>query len=483
MKVEQIYTGCLAEAAYYIESEGEAVIIDPLRETQPYLEKLEKEGAKLKYIFETHFHADFVSGHVDLAKKTGATIVYGPNAKTDFEKIEAKDGDEIKLGKVTFTVLHTPGHTMESTTYLLRDENGKDFAIFTGDTLFIGDVGRPDLAQKAGSITKEDLAGWLFDSLRNKIMTLADDVIVYPAHGAGSSCGKNMSAETWDTLGNQKATNYALRANMTREEFIREVTAGLMPPPQYFAKNAALNKQGYASIDSVLERGVVALSPLQFEETVESEGALILDVRHQDDFKQGFIPGSICIGIHDNFAPWVGALIPDLMQPIVIVAPVGQEEETVTRLARVGYDNTVGYLDGGFESWEKAGKPVDTMASITADELAKKIDNGLEGTVLDVRKPTEYLSQHIAGATNFPLDYANLNMNKLDRNETYYLQCLGGYRSMIMASILRARGFENLVDITEGWRAIEVSEVPKTEYACPTTIPQEVIDAAIAEVA
>jgi hydroxyacylglutathione hydrolase len=483
MKVEQIYTGCLAEAAYYIESEGEAVIIDPLRETQPYIEKLEKEGAKLKYIFETHFHADFVSGHVDLAKKTGATIVYGPNAKTDFEKIEAKDGDEIKLGKVTFTVLHTPGHTMESTTYLLRDENGKDFAIFTGDTLFIGDVGRPDLAQKAGSITKEDLAGWLFDSLRNKIMTLADDVIVYPAHGAGSSCGKNMSAETWDTLGNQKATNYALRANMTREEFIQEVTAGLMPPPQYFAKNAALNKQGYASIDSVLERGVVALSPQQFEETVESEGALILDVRHQDDFKQGFIPGSICIGIHDNFAPWVGALIPDLMQPIVIVAPVGQEEETVTRLARVGYDNTVGYLDGGFESWKNAGKPVDTMASITADELAKKIDNGLEGTVLDVRKPTEYLSQHIAGATNFPLDYVNLNMNKLDRNETYYLQCLGGYRSMIMASILRARGFENLVDITEGWRAIEVSEVPKTEYACPTTIPQEVIDAAIAEVA
>jgi hydroxyacylglutathione hydrolase len=404
MKVEQIYTGCLAEAAYYIESEGEAVIIDPLRETQPYIEKLEKEGAKLKYIFETHFHADFVSGHVDLAKKTGATIVYGPNAKTDFEKIEAKDGDEIKLGKVTFTVLHTPGHTMESTTYLLRDENGKDFAIFTGDTLFIGDVGRPDLAQKAGSITKEDLAGWLFDSLRNKIMTLADDVIVYPAHGAGSSCGKNMSAETWDTLGNQKATNYALRANMTREEFIQEVTAGLMPPPQYFAKNAALNKQGYASIDSVLERGVVALSPQQFEETVESEGALILDVRHQDDFKQGFIPGSICIGIHDNFAPWVGALIPDLMQPIVIVAPVGQEEETVTRLARVGYDNTVGYLDGGFESWKKAGKPVDTIASSTAAELAHKLDNGLEGTVLDVRKPTEYLSQHIVGATNFPLD-------------------------------------------------------------------------------
>jgi glyoxylase-like metal-dependent hydrolase (beta-lactamase superfamily II)/rhodanese-related sulfurtransferase len=483
MKVEQIYTGCLAEAAYYIESEGEAVIIDPLRETQPYIEKLEREGAKLKYIFETHFHADFVSGHVDLAKKTGATIVYGPKAKTEFAKHEAKDGEEIKVGKLTFVVLHTPGHTMESTTYLLRDENGKDHSIFTGDTLFIGDVGRPDLAQKAGSITKEDLAGWLYDSLRNKIMTLADDVLVYPAHGAGSACGKSMSSETWDTLGNQKATNYALRANMTKEEFIYEVTAGLMPPPQYFAKNAALNKQGYTSIDTVLERGVVALSPAQFEDVVESEGALILDVRHQDDFKQGFIPGSICIGIHDNFAPWVGALIPDLMQPIVIVAPVGQEEETVTRLARVGYDNALGYIEGGFETWKNAGKPVDTIDSISADELAKKMDHGFEGEVLDVRKPTEYLSQHIVGATNFPLDYVNLNMNKLDPHGAYYLMCLGGYRSMIMASILRARGIKNLIDVTEGWRAIEVSDVPKTEYACPTTIPQEVIDAAIAQVA
>ncbi|MBK7410511.1 MAG: MBL fold metallo-hydrolase [Saprospirales bacterium] len=483
MKIEQIYTGCLAEAAYYIESEGEAVIIDPLRETQPYLEQLEREGAKLKYIFETHFHADFVSGHVDLAKKTGATIVYGPNAKTEFAKVEAKDGQEIKLGNVTFTVLHTPGHTMESTTYLLRDENGKDHALFTGDTLFIGDVGRPDLAQKAGSITKEDLAGFLFDSLRNKIMPLADEVLVYPAHGAGSACGKNMSSETWDTLGHQKETNYALRADMTKQEFVQEVTAGLMPPPQYFAKNAALNKQGYASIDSVLERGVVALDPTQFEAIVESEGALILYVRHQDDFKDGFIPGSISIGIHDNFAPWVGALIPDLMQPIVLVAPVGQEEETVTRLARVGYDNTVGYLDGGFETWKKAGKEVDTIDSVTAEDLAHRMAKGLDGIVLDVRKPTEFLSQHIAGATNFPLDYINQNMNRLDHNETYYLQCLGGYRSMIMASILRARGIQNLVDIKEGWRAVEASDVPKTEYACPTTISQEVIDAAIAEVA
>ena len=483
MKVEQIYTGCLAEAAYYIESEGEAVIIDPLRETQPYLEKLEREGAKLKYIFETHFHADFVSGHVDLAKKTGAIIVYGPNSKTEFAKHEAQDGEEIKVGKLTFVVLHTPGHTMESTTYLLRDENGEDHAIFTGDTLFIGDVGRPDLAQKAGSITKEDLAGWLYDSLRNKIMTLADDVIVYPAHGAGSACGKNMSSDTWDTLGHQKETNYALRANMTKAEFIHEVTAGLMPPPQYFAKNAALNKRGYGSIDTVLERGVVALSPEKFEATVESEGALILDVRLEAEFKEGFIPGSVYIGIHDNFAPWVGALITDLMQPIVLVAPVGHEEETVTRLARVGYDNTIGYLDGGFESWKAAGKPVDTIDSITAPELARKMENGFDGIVVDVRKPTEFLSHHVIGATNFPLDYVNQNMTKLDRHEKYYLHCLGGYRSTIMASILRARGIENLVDVIEGWRAIEASEVPKSEYACPTTIPQEVIDAAIAEVA
>lgn len=483
MKIEQIYTGCLAEAAYYIESEGEAAIIDPLRETQPYIEKLEREGARLKYIFETHFHADFVSGHVDLAKKTGATIVYGPNAQTEFEKHEARDGEEIRLGKLTIKVLHTPGHTMESTTYLLRDEKGKDHALFTGDTLFIGDVGRPDLAQKAGSITKEDLAGYLYDSLRNKIMTLPDKVIVYPAHGAGSACGKNMSSETWDSLGHQKKTNYALRADMSRQEFIREVTAGLMPPPQYFAKNAALNKKGYTSIDAVLKRGVVALDPKQFEEAVESEDALILDVRHQDDFRKGFIPGSVFIGIHDNFAPWVGALIVDLMQPIVIVAPEGREEETVTRLARVGYDNTIGYLKGGFESWKAAGKPVQTVDSISAEGLAAKIKKGLDAVLLDVRKPTEFLSHHVVEAVNFPLDYINRNMGRLDNKDTFYLYCLGGYRSMITASILRARGFENLVDVREGWRAIEASSVPKSEYTCPTTISQEVIDIAIAKVA
>ncbi len=483
MKVEQIYTGCLAEAAYYIESNGEAVIIDPLRETQPYLDKLEEEGAKLKYIFETHFHADFVSGHLDLAKKTGATIVYGPTAKTEFAKHEAADGEELKLGDVTFKVLHTPGHTPESTTYLLRDEQGKDYAVFTGDTLFIGDVGRPDLAQKAGSITKEDLAGWLYDSLRTKIMPLADDVLVYPGHGAGSACGKNMSKETWDTLGNQKKNNYALRADMTREEFIEEVTAGLMPPPQYFAKNAMLNKQGYGSFDDVLQRGAVALDPEAFEAIVENEGALILDTRHEQTFKDGFIPGAIFIGLDGSFAPWVGALITDLQQPIVLITPEGREEEAVTRLARVGYDNTLGYLQGGIEAWRAAGKEVDTIESISGEEFARRYAAGQISSVLDVRKPTEFLSQHVVDARNYPLDYINKNMDKLDRNEEYYLHCLGGYRSMITASILRARGFGHLVDIDGGWRAIEATDAPKTEYVCPTTIDQQVIDEAMNAVA
>jgi len=376
MKVEQIYTGCLAEAAYYIESEGEAVIIDPLRETAPYLEKLKKSGARLKYIFETHFHADFVSGHLDLAKATGATIVYGPKAGTEFEKKEAADGEEIKVGAVTFKVLHTPGHTPESTTYLLRDASGKDYAIFTGDTLFIGDVGRPDLAQKTGSVTKEDLAGWLFDSLREKIMVLDDEVLVYPGHGAGSACGKNMSSETWDTLGRQKMTNYALRSDMTKEEFIEEVTAGLVPPPQYFAKNAKLNKSGYGSFDEVLEQGAVALTVDTFENIVEQEGALVIDTRHQDQFKDGFIPNSIFIGLDGSFAPWVGALIPDLQQPIVFLAEAGREEEVVTRLSRVGYDNTLGYLAGGMDAWKAAGKDVDTVASTTVDQLAGRLLGG-----------------------------------------------------------------------------------------------------------
>jgi hydroxyacylglutathione hydrolase len=483
MKVEQIYTGCLAEAAYYIESNGEAAIIDPLRDVKPYLEKLEQEGAKLKYIFETHFHADFVSGHLDLAAKTGATIVYGPKSETTFDKLMAEDGQELKLGKVSFKVLHTPGHTPESTTYLLRDEKGKDYAIFTGDTLFIGDVGRPDLAQKTGEVTTEDLAGWSYDSLRNKIMPLADDVIVYPGHGAGSACGKNMSSETWDTLGNQKKTNYALRADMTRDEFIKEVTAGLLPPPQYFAKNAKLNKSGYGSIDEVLDTGAVPLSVEEFEAVAEQHEALILDTRHEDDFRKGLIPGSVFIGLDGDFAPWVGALITDLQQPIVFLADEGREEEVVTRLARVGYDNTLGYLQGGIAAWQAAGREVDTIDSVTAAELAIRIQNGSVRNLLDVRKPTEYISQHALGATNFPLDYINKNMNRLERKGDYYLHCLGGYRSMITTSILKSRGYHNVIDVIGGWRAIEASDIQLTDYACPTSLSQEVVDEAIQAVA
>ncbi len=482
MKIEQIYTGCLAQGAYYIESEGEAVIIDPLRETQPYLERLAESGAQLKYIFETHFHADFVSGHLDLAQKTGATIVYGPNASTDYDIHQATDGEVLQVGKLAFKVLHTPGHTMESTTYLLQNEQGEDYAIFTGDTLFLGDVGRPDLAIKQGSITKEDLAGMLYDSLREKIMPLADHVIVYPAHGAGSACGKNLSTDTWGYLGDQKKSNYALRANMTKAEFITEVTAGLTPPPQYFAKNAMLNKTGYGSFDQVLQRGSVALDADTFEQLVESEEALMLDTRHQDEFAKAHIPNSIFIGIDGSFAPWVGALIKDLAQPIVLITPEGRAEEVVTRLARVGYDNTLGYLEGGIETWKAAGKEVDQVGSILAEDLAKKLANDSTLEIVDVRKPTEFLAQHVVGATNLPLDYLNKNMDRLDRQQTYYLHCLGGYRSMIAASILQARGFRNLVDIKLGWRAIEASAIPKTDYACPTGMTQEAIDAAVAAV-
>ena len=479
MKVEQIYTGCLAEAAYYIESEGEAVIIDPLRETQPYIDKLKKEGTKLKYIFETHFHADFVSGHVDLAKKTGATIVYGPNAETNYDIYSAKDGEILTLGKVSFKILHTPGHTMESTCYLLRDETGKDYALFSGDTLFLGDVGRPDLAIKQGEITKADLAGFLFDSLRNKVMPLADDVIVYPAHGAGSSCGKNLSSETWGYLGEQKETNYALRADMTKQEFIDEVTAGLTPPPQYFGKNAMLNKTGYESFDKVLETGTVALTPEKFQEMVENEEALMLDTRFKDDYAKEHIPNSIFIGIDGTFAPWVGELIVDIKQPIVVIAPEGRAEEVITRLARVGYDNTLGYLEGGIDAWKKAGKETDSIESLSAEEFATKINKGLDGKVLDVRKPTEFLSQYVIGAINFPLNYINNNMNRLDKKEKYYLHCASGFRSLVAASILKARGFHNVADVRGGWKAIEKTSTPITAHVCPTTMTQEVIDAAV----
>ncbi len=480
MKVEQIYTGCLAVAAYYIESEGEAVIIDPLRETQPYLDKLEKEGASLKYIFQTHFHADFVSGHLDLAAKTGATIVYGPLANPNYEVHSAVDGEIIRLGKLTFEVLHTPGHTMESTTFLLKDEAGKDYALFTGDTLFLGDVGRPDLAIKQGEVTKEDLAGHLFDSLRNRIMPLADEVIVYPAHGAGSACGKNLSKDTWGYLGEQKKTNYALRADMTREEFIAEVTAGLAPPPQYFPKNAMMNKMGYEQFDEVLAQGNRALAPAEFIAMAEAEGALILDTRSPEEFAAAHVPGSISIGIDGNFAPWVGALIIDIRQPILLVTEEGREEEVVTRLSRVGYDNTLGYLEGGIAAWQAAGEEIASVATVSAEEYAERLAAGKVGATVDVRNPSEHLAHHLIEVENLPLDYINSNMNRLDRETEYYLHCAGGYRSMIAASILKARGFHHLINIDGGWKALEETTAPKTDYMCPTKMGQEVIDQAVA---
>ena len=483
MKIEQIYTGCLAQGAYYITSNGEAAIIDPLREVKPYLDKMKEDGVKLKYIFETHFHADFVSGHVTLSEKTGAPIVYGPSAKTTFDSIIATDNQVFQVGNLTIKVLHTPGHTMESTTYLLSDANGKDHAIFSGDTLFLGDVGRPDLAQKSGDLTIEDLAGFLFDSLRNKIMPLANDVIVYPAHGAGSACGKNMMKETVDTLGNQKEMNYALRADMTKAEFIAEVTDGLLPPPDYFAKNVAMNKKGYESIDTVMERGLVPLSSSEFESIANTEEALILDVRHQDDFAQAHIPGSIFIGLHGGFAPWVGALIPDIKQNILIIAPKGKEEETITRLARVGYDNTLGYLEGGMDAWIKATKETDQVESISPAEFSKRLTTESNRSVLDVRKPTEFLAHHMVNATNLPLDYINKNMSKINRSAPYFIHCAGGYRSMIATSILKARGFHNVVDVKKGFKGIEeTGTIPLTNYQCPSTISQEMIDEAVAAV-
>lgn len=466
MKIEQIYTGCLAQGAYYIESEGEVAIIDPLRETDPYIKRVEKENATIKYIFETHFHADFVSGHVDLAEKTGATIVFGPNAKTTYNSYQAKDNEEFKIGKITIKALHTPGHTLESTTYLLIDENGENHAIFTGDTLFLGDVGRPDLAIKQ-DITKEDLAGLLFDSLRNKIIPLADDIIVYPAHGAGSACGKNLSKETVDTLGNQKRTNYALRADMTKEEFVEEVLDGIMPPPQYFSKNAMMNKEGYKTFDDVLEKGDVPLSPEKFEAIANQEGALVLDVRTQDEYLNEHIPNSIFIGLNGSFAPWVGALIKDLKQPILLIVPEGKSKDAVTRLSRVGYDNTLGYLEGGLEQWKKAGKEVDTIDSITAETFQKEYNDTLN--ILDVRKPGEFESEHLEKGKSFPLDFINEHMSELDKNKKYYVHCAGGYRSAIATSILKARGFKNLVDIKGGFGALKNTEIPKTNYSCPNS--------------
>ena len=468
MKIEQLYTGCLAQGAYYIESEGQVAIIDPLRETQQYIEKAKANNATIKYIFETHFHADFVSGHVDLAKKTGATIVYGPGATTEYDIHSAKDNEEFRLGKLTIKVLHTPGHTLESSTYLLIDENGKDHAIFSGDTLFLGDVGRPDLAIKS-DLTKEDLAGMLFDSLRNKIMPLEDDVMVYPAHGAGSACGKNLSKETVGVLGEQKKSNYALRKDMTKSEFVKEVLDGIAPPPQYFAKNAMMNKMGYSSFEEVLQKGDTPLSPEDFEALANHESALVLDVRPQADFIKGHIPNSIFIGLNGQFAPWVGTLITDIKQPIVLVVPEGKEAEAVTRLSRVGYDNTLGYLEGGKEAWQKAGKDIETLESISADEFAKRVKQGTIN-ILDVRKDGEYNSTHLEDAQHFALDYINDNMNKVSKDKTYHIHCAGGYRSVIAASILKARGFDKLVDIAGGFSAIKKTDLPTTDFVCPSTL-------------
>ena len=469
MKIEQIYTGCLAQGAYYIESKGEVAIIDPLREVKPYINRAKLDNAKIKYIFETHFHADFVSGHVTLSKETGAPIIFGPNANPSFDAIIAEDGQEFKLGEITIKVLHTPGHTMESTTYLLKDMDGKDYAIFSGDTLFLGDVGRPDLAQKMGELTERDLAGFLFDSLREKIMPLADDVIVYPAHGAGSACGKNMMKETVDTLGNQKKMNYALRADMTKEEFIDEVTEGLLPPPRYFPLNVKLNKEGYEDIEEVLERGTRALNPKAFEAAANETGAVVLDVRHQDDFAEGHIPRSIFIGLNGDFAPWVGALIADVKQPILLVAPVGSEEEAVTRLSRVGFDNTLGYLEGGFEAWKKAAMEYDSVSSVSAEQL-REISEEERLPVFDVRKQSEFLSEHVVDASNTPLDYLNDHLAEFPSNTPFYLHCAGGYRSMIAASILKSRGIHNLIDVSGGFKAIKEAGVPVSDYVCPSTL-------------
>ena len=473
MKIEQIYTGCLAQGAYYLESDGEAAIIDPLREVDTYINMAEERGAKIKYIFETHFHADFVSGHIDLARKTGAPIVFGPTqAATGFDMLVGEDGQEFKLGKATIRLIHTPGHTMESSCYLLIDEAGVETNLFTGDTLFIGDVGRPDLAQHViADLTEEKLAGHLFESLRNKIMPLNDDIIVYPAHGAGSACGKNLSKETHDTLGNQKATNYALREDMTKEEFIKEVLTGLMPPPAYFPKNVLMNIQGYDSIDDVLKRGEKSLTVAEFEMLSTENNTTILDTRDAVSFGKEFIPGSINIGIDGGFAVWVGTLIKNIDQQLLIIADDGREEEVVTRLARVGYDHAIGYLKGGIEAWKEAGKRLESIPSITVEEFARRKQEDPAIHILDVRKNSEFTSEHIVDAENVPLDYIDDNMTEVDKNTAYYVHCAGGYRSMIFASILKTRGYNQLINVEGGYTAIKnTGKFEVTDYVCPTTM-------------
>jgi glyoxylase-like metal-dependent hydrolase (beta-lactamase superfamily II)/rhodanese-related sulfurtransferase len=473
MKIEQIYTGCLAQGAYYIESNGEVAIIDPLREVQPYIEKANRDNAKIKYIFETHFHADFVSGHVTLSEKTSAPIIFGPTANPSFLAHVATDGEVFQLGEITITVLHTPGHTMESSCYLLKDKDGKDYALFSGDTLFLGDVGRPDLAQKAAHMTKEELAGILFDSLRNKVMTLADDVVVYPAHGAGSACGKNLSKETVGTIGEQKQTNYALRANMTREEFIKEVTDGLLPPPAYFPINVKLNKEGYENVEDIIKEAA-AYDAKTFELIANETDVLILDVRHQDDYAKGHIPKSIFIGIDGGFAPWVGALIVDIKQPLLLVTPLGREEETILRLARVGYDNTLGYLKGGFDTWKSAGLEYDTVSSVSAENLEVIVEKSSKEkenvSIFDVRKDGEYAAEHIVDVPSTPLDYINDHIAEFPKEDEFYLHCAGGYRSMIAASILKARGYHNVINVIGGFDAIKKTGIKTTNYVCPSTL-------------
>lgn len=467
MNIEQIYTGCLAQGAYYVVSENEAFIIDPLRETKPYLDRLAKDGVTLKYIFETHFHADFVSGHLDLSEKTGAPIIYGPTAKPDFEAIIAKDNEVFEIGKIKIKVLHTPGHTMESSTYLLIDENGKEHAIFSGDTLFLGDVGRPDLAQKSGEITEEDLAGLLYESLQTKIMPLSDDIIVYPAHGAGSACGKNMQKETVDTLGNQRKTNYALN-QPDKESFVKEVLDGLSPPPKYFGMNVAMNKSGSASFDEVMENGNKPILVEDFEKVAEDAGALILDTRSAAVFHKGFIPNSINIGIKGDFAPWVGAMIVDVQQPILLVSDLGTEEEVITRLSRVGFDHVIGFLEGGFESWEKSGKEIDTVNRISANEFANQFNE--KSKIIDVRKPTEYEAEHVSEAFSRPLDAISDWAGKINDSEHFFVHCAGGYRSMIAASILNSRGIRNFTEIEGGFNKIKETSVARSNFMCQSKI-------------
>ncbi|RKS03336.1 rhodanese-like domain-containing protein [Flavobacterium sp. 102] len=468
MKIEQIYTGCIAQAAYYLESNGEAAIFDPLREVQPYLDKAAKDNAKIKYIFETHFHADFVSGHIDLAQKSGGQIVYGPTAAPEFEAIIAEDNQEFKVGNYTIKAIHTPGHTLESTCYLLTDENGKQHGIITGDTLFIGDVGRPDLAQAlTEELTQEKLASYLFDSLRNKIMPLSDELIVYPSHGAGSACGKNMSKETTDTLGNQKRTNYALRADMTKEEFTKELLDGLGLPPAYFPQNVMMNIKGYESLDSVIEKSNIGLSPKEFEAVANQGDVIVLDVRHENDFVKAHIPNSIFIGIQGNFAPWVGSLLRDVNQKLLLVIPQGREEETITRLSRVGFDHVLGYLNGGIEAWSNAGFETDSIKSISPEEFSSQLTTN--SIVVDARKPGEYEAEHVENAVNIPLDTVNENFQSVPKGDNFFLHCAGGYRSVIMASILKSRGIHNLINVEKGMNGIKQTAVNCTQFVCPST--------------